>query len=142
MEGWLTKQKGSSSLWDRKYFVLNTERIIYLTPRIKGNVLLSECKAEKVDNPEALFESLLSPRSREEVCCFLSLLLFLSLFHHLLPFLVVYKCSFSSFCIKTNKTRHELLEDQRNKKKISNTAFVFVQQLESHYQLLLRQNLR
>ena len=40
-EGWLTKRKGSSTAWDRKYFVLTTNKVAYFTPRIKGNALTS-----------------------------------------------------------------------------------------------------
>lgn len=36
MEGWLTKKKGMSDKWDRKYFILNEEKLTYLAPRIKG----------------------------------------------------------------------------------------------------------
>jgi len=35
MEGWLTKQKGKSAAWDRKYFILHGEELEYFTPKIK-----------------------------------------------------------------------------------------------------------
>jgi len=40
LEGWLTKQKGSRSRWDRKYFLLTSTHLHYYQPRIKGNVKL------------------------------------------------------------------------------------------------------
>ena len=40
LEGWLTKQKGSSKKWDRKYFILTHRSLQYYAPRIKGNVKL------------------------------------------------------------------------------------------------------
>lgn len=49
LEGWLTKKKGRSSTWDRKYFILTSDKISYLTPRIKGNFPIGECKFVKED---------------------------------------------------------------------------------------------
>jgi len=50
MEGWLTKQKGKSAAWDRKYFILHGEELEYFTPKIKGNLPLDEkCTVERVE---------------------------------------------------------------------------------------------
>jgi len=40
VEGWLTKKKGSSTKWDRKYFILTSTHLSYFEPRIKGNASL------------------------------------------------------------------------------------------------------
>jgi class 3 adenylate cyclase len=40
VEGWLTKKKGSSTKWDRKYFILTSSHLSYFEPRIKGNTRL------------------------------------------------------------------------------------------------------
>ena len=44
LEGWLTKMKGSSDKWDRKYFILYTDKLLYMSPRIKGNFRIIGCK--------------------------------------------------------------------------------------------------
>ena len=67
LEGWLTKKKGSSDKWDRKYFVLTNERLIYYTPRIKGNVNLVNVVVERVENPDQLSDAMASPRLQTEV---------------------------------------------------------------------------
>lgn len=47
IEGWLTKMKGQrEDKWDRKYFVLTSSRLSYFSPRIKGNILITESTVE------------------------------------------------------------------------------------------------
>ncbi len=67
LEGWLTKQKGTSDKWDRKYFVLSGDRLVYFTPGIKGNINLTECKVEHVENVDAIADVIHSPRASRDV---------------------------------------------------------------------------
>jgi class 3 adenylate cyclase len=52
-EGWLTKKKGKSDKWERKYFILTNTSLQYFQPRIKGNVQIDSSVLVERNTDEA-----------------------------------------------------------------------------------------